>query len=87
MNGLGPVDNRPQDGEPSPANPPSATRIAPLVNIGGKQAPVASSSLSPATIALYRVEALVPQEISPGMQPVVVNCSGVFSRSAKLPVE
>jgi minor extracellular serine protease Vpr len=87
MNGLGPVDNRPQDGEPSPANPARSTRIAPLVNIGGKQAPVASSSLSPAMIALYRVEALVPQEISPGLQPVVVNCSGVSSRSVKLPIE
>ncbi len=47
-NGLGPVNNQPASGDPSPTTPPfSTTKTAPTILIGGQNASVSYSGLAP----------------------------------------
>ena len=59
-NGLGPVHNPPVDGQPAGANPVPMTVTQPTVTVGGVNAPVVFSGLSPGSIALYQVNVQVP---------------------------
>ena len=86
-NGLGPVNNQPADGQPTPASPQATTTSTPTVTIGGKAAPVQFSGLAPNMIGVYQVTVQVPSGISPGLQPAVVTINGVASPSVNLPVQ
>ncbi|MEK7408330.1 MAG: S8 family serine peptidase [Acidobacteriota bacterium] len=87
VNGLGPVDNRPPTGEPSPSQPLAATRVTPQVTIGGRSAQVAFSGLAPFIVGLYQLNVVVPADAPSGLQPVVVTAGGVTSKTAFLPLE
>lgn len=62
--GLGPVTNPPTAGAPASAG--STTTIIPNVYIDGIQAQVVYSGLSPGSVQLYQVNAIVPQGIQSG---------------------
>ena len=86
-NGLGPVDNQPASGEPSPSNPLARTMVTPSVTIGGSQAQVSFSGLAPFFVGLYQVNVVVPADAPTGVQPLVITSSGVASKPAMLPVQ
>ena len=74
--GLGPVDQPVPDGGAAPS-PPTNTLTVPNVTIGGAAAQVTFSGLSPGSVALYQIDAIVPAGIKPGSQvPVVLNAAG-----------
>jgi uncharacterized protein (TIGR03437 family) len=74
--GLGPVDQPVTDGGAAPS-PPANTLSIPTVTIGGAAARVTFSGLSPGSVALYQIDAIVPAGITPGSQvPVVLSVSG-----------
>lgn len=69
--GLGDVSNRPASGAASPESPLAATKANPSVTIGGADAPVIFSGLSPGFVGLYQVNAQVPPT-APGGDAVEV---------------
>jgi uncharacterized protein (TIGR03437 family) len=84
MNGLGPVDNRPPTGEPSPVSPLANTIETPEVTIGGWTSSVIFSGLSPGSVGLYQVNVIVPEGLAPGLYEVVLTIGGVSSEPALL---
>lgn len=86
-NGLGPVNNQPADGQPTPASPSATTTTTPTVTIGGQAASVQFSGLAPGLIGVYVLTVQVPAGISPGMQPAIVTINGVASPPSTLPVQ
>ena len=86
-NGLGPVDNQPMSGEPSPASPLATTKVLPTVSIGGAQAEVLFSGLTPNSVGLYQLNVRIPADAPAGLQPVVVNINGVSSKTATLAIQ
>jgi uncharacterized protein (TIGR03437 family) len=87
VNGLGPVNNQPASGEPSPSQPLATTKVTPIVTIGGQTAPVDFSGLIPPYVGLYQVNVKVPTNISAGIQPLVITQNGVISKISMLPVQ
>jgi minor extracellular serine protease Vpr len=85
-NGLGPVDTPVPSGEPTPARAPNTTS-APSVTIGGKQAQVVFSGLSPESIGLYQVNVVVPSTVASGSQPVVLEINGYQSQTSTIVVQ
>jgi minor extracellular serine protease Vpr len=86
-NGLGPVSNRPATGDPSPSNPVATTIATPRVTIGGQEAPVQFSGLSPQSIGLYQINVVVPGNVGGGSQPVEIQIGGQASKTVNIPVE
>jgi minor extracellular serine protease Vpr len=85
-NGLGPVNNQPASGEPAPSNPLATTTTTPIVTIGGMNAQVQFSGMTPGNAALYQINAVVP-ETGTGSQTVTVSIGGVVSAASLLPVQ
>jgi uncharacterized protein (TIGR03437 family) len=86
-NGLGPVTNQPLSGDPSPGAPNLATTATPTVTIGGRNAQVLFSGLTPGSVGLYQVNVEVPSNAPTGPQPIVVSIGGVDSKASILPVQ
>ncbi|MBI2817304.1 MAG: S8 family serine peptidase [Acidobacteria bacterium] len=86
-NGLGPVTNQPATGEPAPFSPLAVTTTVPTVTIGGVQATVSYSGLAPGFPALYQLNVTVPDEVAPGLQPVVISMGGTNSKLSNLAVQ
>ena len=70
--GLGPVRNPPNPGVPASLTELSPTLQPATVSIGGRNAPVAFSGLTPGFIGLYQINAVVPNGIDPGPQALVL---------------
>jgi uncharacterized protein (TIGR03437 family) len=87
VNGLGPVDNQPEGGAPSPAEPLARTRVIPEVTIGGQRAEVLFSGMTPGAIGLYQLNARVPAGIETGLQPLVITANGIVSKTVNLPIQ
>ncbi len=85
-NGLGPVTNQPASGEPARAVPLSETTARPTVTIGGLDARVEWSGLTPTLHGLYQVNVTVPADLDPGTHPVIVRIGGKTSKPSSLPV-
>jgi len=83
VNGLGPVTNQPNSGDPSPATAATLalTKTLPTVSIGGQPATVGFSGLAPGLIGLYQVNVTVPTNISAGNQPITISVGGQTSPS------
>jgi uncharacterized protein (TIGR03437 family) len=76
------------DGVAAGANPIIATATTPTVTIGGKQATVAFSGLSPAFVALWQLNVQIPLDAPSGAAvDVVINYGGVASRVVTVAVE
>jgi uncharacterized protein (TIGR03437 family) len=87
VNGLGPVSNTPGSGDPSGAQNLSQTPVLASVTIGGANAQVVFSGLTPGVVGLYQVNVTVPAGIAAGNQQVVVTMGGVSSKASVLPVQ
>ncbi|MDP2999093.1 MAG: S8 family serine peptidase [Bryobacterales bacterium] len=87
VNGLGPVDNPPPSGEPSPVSPLARTRLMPTVTVGGREAQVSFSGLAPYFVGLYQLNVTVPADTPAGIQPIVISSNGVVSKTANLPIQ
>ncbi|MBI4873850.1 MAG: S8 family serine peptidase [Acidobacteria bacterium] len=86
VNGLGPVDNPPPSGEPSPANPLARTKTTPAVTVGGRDAAVEFSGLAPYFVGLYQVNVTIPSDAPAGLQTLVISSNGIVSKTASLPI-
>ena len=84
-NGLGPVANPPVSGTPAGTN--STTLATATVSIGGQNAPVSFSGLTPTLPGLYQLNVTVPSNISPGVQNVTVSIGGITSPVGTLSVQ
>src|SRR6266853_1605181 len=87
VNGLGPVNNQPASGEPSPSQPLATTKVTPIVMIGGQSVTADFSGLVAPYVGLYQVNVKVPTNIGPGIQPLVIIQNGVMSKASMLPVQ
>jgi uncharacterized protein (TIGR03437 family) len=75
--GLGPVTPAVRTGEPAPMSPLSRTANPATVTIGGQAAQVQFSGLTPGFMGLYQINAVVPNDVTPGDQvPVIVTVAG-----------
>lgn len=86
-NGLGPVDNTPPSGEQTPLDGLATCLTTPEVTIGGKPAQVEFAGLTPTGIGYYQINVRVPDNIEPGVQPVIVSVNGVPAKTVMLPVK
>jgi uncharacterized protein (TIGR03437 family) len=87
--GLGEVNNEPNSGAPAPGTPNLATTIIPpSVTVGGVTANLPYSGLTPGSIGLYQINALIPDGVAPGNAvPVVISASGIDSNTATIAVK
>ncbi len=85
-NGLGPVDNEQQSGEPAPVSPLARTVNAPTVTIGNRPAEVFFCGLTPGSVGLYQINVRVPADAPSGLQPVGLTINGSAARAATLPL-
>jgi uncharacterized protein (TIGR03437 family) len=75
LNGLGPVTNQPASGDVARV-PLSETKNPPSVTMGGQDAPVQFSGLTPGFPGLYQINVTVPAGLSAGNQPISVTIGG-----------
>ena len=85
-NGLGPVNNQPASGDPSPISPLASTVATPTVTIGGQNATVLFSGLTPTTVGLYQLNVTVPNT-GAGVKPVIVSIGGVSGTASNVVVQ
>ena len=91
--GLGPVTNQPATGQVALSFQGgflSTTISTPTVTIGGQPAPLACgacSGLSAGWSALYQINVVVPQSLSPGNYPVTVSIGGRTSNTSWIMVQ
>lgn len=79
-NGLGQVTNRPDSGRGAPGGPLSTTIETTTSTIGGVNATVVFSGLTPGFVGLYQVNISVPTGIAPGAStPLVLSIGGQSS--------
>ncbi|MFN7925316.1 MAG: putative Ig domain-containing protein [Bryobacteraceae bacterium] len=75
--GLGPVTPSVDAGRPSPSNPPARTVLPVQVRIGGRDAPLIFSGLTPDFAGLYQINVVVPNDAPTGAEvPLVVTAGG-----------
>jgi minor extracellular serine protease Vpr len=79
--GLGPVTPAVNSGQPSPSNPLSITATAATATVGGIPALVQFSGLTPGSIGLYQVNAVIPKGLSSGAQQVTISVAGATSKA------
>jgi uncharacterized protein (TIGR03437 family) len=85
--GLGAVNPAVPTGAPAPSNPLSRTVNTPRVTIGGVEARVLFSGLTPGSAGLYQINAIVPSGITPGNEvPVVIEIAGQASPAVTMAV-
>ena len=85
-NGLGPVSNQPASGDPASSTNLASTPTLPMVTIGGQQAQVSFSGLTPTISSLYQLNVVVPNT-GAGVQPVTISIGGVTSKQSLLAVQ
>jgi uncharacterized protein (TIGR03437 family) len=83
-NGLGPVSNQPASGNPALATPLSSTSTLPTVTIGGVNANVTFSGLTPTLEGLYQINVQVPSNAPAGNQPIVVSIGGATAKTSNV---
>jgi uncharacterized protein (TIGR03437 family) len=86
-NGLGPVSNTPASGDVASGTNLSTTPQLPVVMIGGQNADVKFSGLTPGLPGLYQVNVVVPQSIGTGKQTVTIAIGGATSQASSITVQ
>ncbi len=87
MTGNGPLDMAQTTGEAASAASLSRTRQLPAARIGGREAPVVFSGLTPGFVGLYQVNATLPGGLAGGNLELTVIANGIESNTVLLPVE
>jgi uncharacterized protein (TIGR03437 family) len=87
LTGLGPVQNQPASGDAASLVTLSPTVLTPQVKIGGFDAPVIFSGLTPGYIGLYQINVTVPAATASGTVDLTVVSNGVTSNVAKLSIK
>jgi uncharacterized protein (TIGR03437 family) len=85
--GLGAVNPAIPEGAEPPVLPLSNTVNPVTVTIGGQDAPVSFSGLTPGFPGLYQVNAVVPDGVSGDAVPIVVSVAGQVSPAVTLAVQ
>jgi uncharacterized protein (TIGR03437 family) len=86
--GLGEATNNPGTGLPAPADPLSVTETTPTVSIGGVNALVQFSGLTPGTVGLNQINVQIPAGVAAGAAvPVSVSIGGAVSNTVTIAVE
>ncbi len=81
------MDNEPESGSLSPADPLSRTIAAPSVTIGAVPSEVSFSGLAPGQVGLYQVNARVPDDAPSGdAVPLVLSIEGAVSNTVTIAV-
>ena len=86
LTGLGSVNNQPAAGQPASSTTLSPTILPPQVFIGGFNAAVSFSGLTPGFIGLYQINVEIPVGVPAGVVDVNVRSNEVTSNTVKLPV-
>lgn len=86
-NALGPVNNTPPSGEPTPADPLPLLAATVEVTIGGRPARVLFSGMTPQAIGLYQLNVEVPADTPSGIQPVQITVNGITAKPTAIPVQ
>jgi uncharacterized protein (TIGR03437 family) len=86
LTGMGSVSNPPAAGTPASLTTLSPTVLDPQVVIGGFNAAVGFSGLSPGFISMYQINVTVPDAVPSGTVDVTVESNSVRSNVAKLTV-
>ena len=87
MSGNGPVDAAQITGEAASATSLARTRQLPVVRIGGRDAAVSFSGLTPGFVGLYQVNVVIPGGLSRGNVELIVSANGIDSNIVRLPVQ
>ena len=87
VNGLGPVTNQPASGDPAPSSPLAETTTMPVVMIGGQQASVSFSGLTPTVAGLYQINVTIPSNLTAGPQAITVSIGGQTSGASSIVVK
>ncbi|MBS1854762.1 MAG: choice-of-anchor D domain-containing protein [Acidobacteria bacterium] len=86
--GMGPVDNTPLTGFPTPADPLARTTAQPSVTIGGRSANVSFSGLAPGLIGVYQINVQVPSGAAAGNAvPISLSIGGVSANSPTIAIQ
>jgi len=86
--GLGPVTNSPSTGFPASSTTLSNTVNVPAVVIGGANAAVEFSGLTPGEVGLYQVNVIVPDGAAKGNAvPVSISIGGAMSNTVTVAIE
>jgi uncharacterized protein (TIGR03437 family) len=85
--GLGVVSPAVPEGTPPPSSPLSNTVNTVTVSIGGQDAPVQFSGLTPGFPGLYQVNAVVPSGVPGDAVPLVVSVAGQTSPAVTLAIQ
>ena len=86
-NALGPVDNTPASGEPTPGERLAQCRVQPIVTIGDRSAKVLFCGLAPFNVGLYQLNVEVPADAAIGVQTIAITSNGVSSKPSLLPIK
>ncbi|HVO97516.1 MAG TPA: hypothetical protein VMT15_05585 [Bryobacteraceae bacterium] len=86
LTGCGPVSPAVADGAATPSTGLVQTTYTPTVTIGGVNAPVIFSGLTPGLIALWQLDITVPSGLAAGSYPMIVTINGQSSNSATVSV-
>ena len=81
--GFGPVDQAQETGQPAPLDRLVWTRTLASATIGGRNAPVSFSGLSPGFVGLYQANVTVPADAPSGEQELVLTANGVDSNAVR----
>jgi len=57
------------------------------VTIGGVDAAVQFSGLSPSSVSLYQINVTVPVQAPTGWQPIKITINGIDSKASSLPLQ
>ncbi len=87
VNGLGPVSNQPGSGEAASLTSLAQTVTTPVVMIGGQQANVSFSGLTPGLAGLYQINLTIPTNLTPGNQSITVAIGGQTSPASGIVVK
>jgi uncharacterized protein (TIGR03437 family) len=77
LTGMGQTNPATTAGLPSPSDPPASALIAPRVDLGGVNLPIAFAGLSPGEVGVYQINVSVPRNTPTGLEiPLNINQGG-----------